>query len=161
MRRTAWKRPSVLLAPWRAKARPATRFPSSIGAGSFGNWFSCRMGGLRRRKFAEGRPPPSALRWGQPERLHLLVVAHQQDVAGQRRVVPGLALQRRVPRQLPELLRRRRDQRQLALLRQHQQQVLVGEQDHLAVAVAFPLPLLLAVREVDAGEDAAVEAEGV
>src|SRR6266540_3049561 len=52
-------------------------------------------------------------------------------------------------------------QRQLTLLRQHQQQVLVGQQNELAVAVASALPLALAVLEVDASEAAAVEAEGM
>jgi len=42
-----------------------------------------------------------------------------------------------------------------------QQQVLVGQQNELAVAAASALPLALAVLEVDAREDAAVEAEGM
>ena len=62
-------------------------------------------------------------------------------------------------RDLSELIGRRLHERQLAVLRQHQQQVLIGQQDELAVAVASALPLSLAVLEVDAREDAAVEAE--
>src|SRR5262249_11545496 len=104
---------------------------------------------------------PSAIREGQPERGHLLAVANQQDVADQRRVVPGLALYRREPRQLPELVGRRSDQRQLALLRQHQQHVLVRQQDELTVPVASALPLARAVIEIDAREGAAVKTEGV
>ena len=73
-------------------------------------------------------------------------------------VLPSM---RREPRELRELVGGRPDQRQLTLLRQHQQQVLVGQQDELAVAVASALPLALAVLEVDAREDAAVEAEGM
>src|ERR1017187_3814906 len=107
------------------------------------------------------RPAPSAAREGQPERGHLLAVANQQDVTGQNRVVPGLALERREPRELRELIGDRPDQRQLTLFRQHQKQVLIGQQDELAVAVASALPLALAVLEVDAREDAAVEAEGI
>ena len=42
--------------------------------------------------------PSSAAREGQPERDHRLVVANQQDVADQHRVVPGLALDRREAR---------------------------------------------------------------
>src|SRR5262249_45347563 len=38
---------------------------------------------------------------------------------------------------------------------------LVGEEEHLAVAVALALPLALAAREVDAGKEAAVETEGM
>ena len=105
--------------------------------------------------------PPSAVREGESERGHLLAVAKQQDVAYQRRVVPGLARDRREPCELGELVGSRPDQRQLTLFRQHQQQVLVGQQDELAVAVASALPLALAVLEVDAREDAAVEAEGM
>ena len=97
-------------------------------------------------------------REGQPERGHLLAVANEQDVADQRRVVPGLALDRRGPRELREPVGGRPDQRQFALLRQHQQQVLVGQEDELAVAVASPFPFARAVLEVDASEDAAVEA---
>src|SRR5712692_10187875 len=104
---------------------------------------------------------PSAAGEGQPECGHFLAVAYQQDVAGQHRVVPGLALDRREPRELGELIGGRLDQRQLTLFRQHQQHVLIGQQDELAVAVASALPGALAVLEVDAREDAAVEAEGM
>src|SRR5713226_6073850 len=94
------------------------------------------------------RQPPSVAREGQPERGHLLAVANQQDIADQRGVVPGLAVERREPRDLRELVGGRPDQRQLTLFRQHQQQVLIGQQDELAVAVAAALPLSLAVFEV-------------
>src|SRR3990172_12634598 len=106
-------------------------------------------------------PPPSRAREGQPERGHFLAVPNEQEVANQYRVVPGLALDRREPRELPELVGGRIDERQLTLLRQHEQHVLVGQEDELAVAVASALPLALSVLEVDAGEDAAVEAEGM
>src|SRR3990172_4745580 len=98
---------------------------------------------------------------GQPERSHFLAVPNQQEVADQHRVVPGLALDRREPRELPELVGGRIDERQLPLLRQHQQQALIAQQEELAVAVASTLPLELAALEVDACEDAAVEAEGM
>ena len=68
---------------------------------------------------------------------------------------------RRQPRELLVLVRRRADQRQLAVLRQHQQQILIGQQHQLAVAVPSALPLALAVGEIDAREDVAVEAEGM
>jgi hypothetical protein len=105
--------------------------------------------------------PRSTARQGQPERDHLLAVANQQDVADQRRMVPGLALDCLEPRELLELVGSRSHQRQLTLLRQHQQQVLVGQQDELAVAVPSALPPAIAILEVDAREDAAVEAEGM
>src|SRR6266849_3065010 len=120
---------------------------------------------LRRSSLAKRWRPrrqhPSATGEGQPECGHFLAVANQQDVTGQHRVVPGLALDRREPRELGELIGGRLDQRQLTLFRQHQQHVLIGQQDELAVAVASALPGALAVLEVDAREDAAVEAEGM
>ena len=76
-------------------------------------------------------------------------------------MVPGLPLNRRSPRKLRKLIGPRPGQRDLALLRQHQQQILIGQQDELALSVAPALPFALAVRQVDAREDAAVEAEGV
>src|SRR5262245_34775703 len=76
-------------------------------------------------------------------------------------MVPGLALDRLEAREFRKLIGGRLDQRQLALLRQRQQQILVGQQYDLAVAVASALPLALAVFEADAREDAAIEAEGV
>src|SRR5262249_45207174 len=103
----------------------------------------------------------SAVREGQGECSHLLAVANQQDIAGQDRMVPGLALESREPGELRELIRGCSNQGQLTVLRQHQQQVLVGQQNELAVAVTSALPLALPVLEVDACEDAAVEAEGM
>src|SRR4051812_21710923 len=76
-------------------------------------------------------------------------------------MVPGLALNGREPRQFRELVGGRPNQRQLALLRQHQQQPLVTQQQELACPVASALPLALAVLDVDAGENATVEAERV
>src|SRR5438034_1256946 len=92
-------------------------------------------------------------REGQPERGHLLAVANQQEVADDHRVVPGLAVERWNPRELRELVGGRRDERQLAVLRRHQQQVLIGQQNELAAAVASALPFALAVLEIDACED--------
>src|SRR5260370_12764145 len=105
--------------------------------------------------------PASAALRSQPERGHLLVVAYQQCVPDQHRMVPGLALDRRESRDLLELVGGRPDQRQLTLLRHHQQQVLLGQQHELAAAVASALPLARAVLEVDARESAAVEAVGM
>src|SRR5438034_9434293 len=76
-------------------------------------------------------------------------------------MVPGLALDRRESRELFEFVWGRRDQRQLTLLRQHQQQILVGQQHELAVAVSSALPFALAILEVDARQNAAIEAEGM
>ncbi|HXB68099.1 MAG TPA: hypothetical protein VNY05_07640 [Candidatus Acidoferrales bacterium] len=70
---------------------------------------------------------------------------------------PTISWQLRTSSTLPA----RRHQSQLAFLRQHQQHVLVREQDELAVAVASALPRWLAVLEVDAREHAAVKAEGM
>ena len=61
--------------------------------------------------------------------------------------------------ELSELVWVRPDERHLTVLREHQQQVLVGQQHDLAVAVASVLPLALAVHQVNAREYAAIEAE--
>src|SRR2546421_7044988 len=70
---------------------------------------------LRRSSLAKRWPPqrqhPSAAGEGQSECGHFLAVANQQDVTGQHRVVPGLALDRREPRELGELIGGRLDQR--------------------------------------------------
>ena len=76
-------------------------------------------------------------------------------------MVPRLAFDGREPRERPELVRSRPDQRQFAFFRQDQQHVLVGQERQLAVAVAPALPLAHAVLHTDARENAAVEAEGV
>ena len=60
-----------------------------------------------------------------------------------------------------ELVGGRANQRRLTLLRQHQQHVLVGRQDELPAAVASAFPLALAVLDVDAREDVAIEAVGM
>jgi len=76
-------------------------------------------------------------------------------------MVPCLALDCREPHELAELVGCRHDQRELTLLRQHQQQVLVGQQDELAAAVASALLLAIAVLDIDTREHAAVDAEGM
>ena len=76
-------------------------------------------------------------------------------------MVPRLALECWESRNFRELVGRSLNQRQFAFLGQYQQQVLIGQQDELAIAIASALPLALAVLEVDARENAAVEAVGV
>ena len=46
-------------------------------------------------------------------------------------------------------------------LRQHKQQVLVGQEDELALTEASALPLPGTILDIDAREDGAVEAEGM
>ncbi len=72
---------------------------------------------------------------GQTEGGHLVVIANQQHVAGQCRVVPGLALDCRESRELRELVGSRLYQYHLTLLRQHEQHILVGQEHELAIAV--------------------------
>ncbi len=98
---------------------------------------------------------------GQSKRGHFLAVAHEQDIADQRRVVPGPAFDRGETRELVEPVGTRRDEGQLAALGQHEQDALLAQQDELAVAVTPAFPLTLAVVDVDTREDAAVEAVGV
>ena len=70
-------------------------------------------------------------------------------------MIPGLALDRRKPRELLVTLRRGPDQHDVALFGQHDE-VIAGEHE-LAVAVSTALPLQLARRGVDAGEDRFVQ----
>ena len=106
-------------------------------------------------------PSASAALARQPERGHLLAVANQQDIADEYRVVPGLAVEYLESGELRELIWHRADQSQLTFFRQHQQQVLFGQEHELTVAVTSTLPLARAVLQVDAREDAAIEAKGV
>ena len=76
-------------------------------------------------------------------------------------MVPSLAADRRNARDLLELIRRGAHQRQITFFGKHQQQVLLGQQDELATAITAALPYTSAVSEVDARENAAIEAEGV
>src|SRR5436853_567800 len=101
-------------------------------------WFVAARSCSTTRAIATVRP--SAACEGQPECGHLFAVANEQNVANQDRVVPRLALDRRESRELSELIRSRPDECQLTFLRQHQQQILVGQQRELAVAVASALP---------------------
>src|SRR5437899_3857016 len=55
--------------------------------------------GVEQHRRWAAKTAPSAARDGQPERCHLHTVAGQQEVADQYRVVPGLALERREPRE--------------------------------------------------------------
>src|ERR1700690_3716644 len=80
--------------------------------------------------------PTSPPRKRQPKRSHLLAIANQQHIAGQHRVIPGLAIEGREPRELRELIGGRPHQRQLSLFRQNHQQILIGQQDELAIPVA-------------------------
>src|SRR5262245_3296247 len=104
----------------------------------------------------------SAAREGNAESGHFLVVTDQKDVAGKCRVVPCLSLDsRNTCCDLRELVGGRRNQRQLTLFRQYQQQVLVRQQDELTMTEPSALPLALAVIQIDACEDAPVESEGM
>ncbi len=86
---------------------------------------------------------------GKPERCHLLGVANQQNVADQHGVVPGLALDGRELRELCELFGRV-NQGQPTVLSQHQQEILLGQQNELTVAVPPTLPFALPILEVNA-----------
>src|SRR5262245_37036733 len=76
-------------------------------------------------------------------------------------MVPGLTFDRFESRNFRELIGDRLDQRQFAFFRQDEQQILIGQENELAVAITSTLPFALAVIEVDGGQDAAVEAEGM
>ena len=59
-------------------------------------------------------------------------------------MVPLLSLNRCDLRAFRELIGCRSDQRQLTFLRQHQQQILIGQQHELLEGVALALPAVLA-----------------
>src|ERR1043166_302574 len=76
-------------------------------------------------------------------------------------MIPCLAFECREVGQLRKLVWRRFCERDLALLRHYQQDIVIGQENKLAVAVAFAFPLELAVFKIDANERAAVEAKSV
>src|ERR1051326_7864414 len=82
---------------------------------------------------------------GQLERGHLFAVAHEQRVADEHRMVPGLAFNCRQLRDLGELIRRRRHERELTFFRKHQQQILIRQEHELTITVAAAFPLALPV----------------
>src|SRR6185436_8813409 len=95
------------------------------------------------------------------KRRHLFTVANQQHVADQHRMIPRLAVERRDARDFLEAIGGRTHERELAILRQNEQQVLIWQQQHLTMPVPAALPAPLAVLEAEAREDAAVESVGV
>ena len=99
----------------------------------------------------------SGTRESEFEGHHFFAVAHQKQVPDQDRVIPGLALNGRDLGKFLEAVRSCRDQHEVALLGEHQHQVLRCEEEELTVTVASALPLSLAVGQVDAGHDAVVE----
>src|SRR5687767_11332551 len=100
-------------------------------------------------------------RLAKAERGHLLSVSYQQNVAHDDRVVPGLAVERGGLCDFRVLVRCRADQCQLTVFGDYEQQILLGQQEQLPVAVATALPVALAVLEVDRREDVAVETDRV
>src|SRR5262249_4781960 len=77
----------------------------------------------------------AAARTGETKRGHLLAVPDEQDVPDEHGMVPRLAVDRGEARDLGEAVGLRRDQRQLAFLGQHEQQILVRQEEELSVAV--------------------------
>src|SRR5262245_2564235 len=72
-------------------------------------------------------------------------------------MVPGLAADGREAPEFLQPVRVRRREHRFAALRDDEQQRLVGQQQHLPVAVAALPPAALARLYIDATEDAAVE----
>jgi hypothetical protein len=72
-------------------------------------------------------------------------------------MVSGLALYSWEVGELRRLVGRCFHQYDPAILRQHQQNTLIAQPDKLAIAIASALSHALAVLQVDAGEDAAIE----
>ena len=53
------------------------------------------------------------------------------------------------------------DEGEITVFREDEKKILIGEQEHLTIAIASALPDALAVFEIDTGENAGVEAVGV
>src|SRR5688572_4989948 len=85
------------------------------------------------------------------ERSHFLNVADQEPAGGNDRMVPGLAADRLEPRDLLVPIRRGFDEHHLAVFRQHD--YMFPREHDLAVAIAAPLPFLLARVRIEAGEN--------
>src|SRR5688572_21693525 len=120
--------------------------------------------GLVRRSCEQREPSRSGLvrrsceqreRLAKAERGHLLSVSYQQNVAHDDRVVPGLADEPGGLCDFRVLVRCRADQCQLTVFGDYEQQILLGQQEQLPVAVATALPVALAVLEVDRRENVA------
>ena len=104
----------------------------------------------------------SPIRQPQPERRHLFAVAHEQNIAGHDRVVPGLAFDRFEARYLCELDRRCARPAPARLPQTLRcSRILIGQQQDLAVAEAAAFPLATAVLEIDARQAAAIKAKGL
>ena len=71
-------------------------------------------------------------------RGHLLAVADQQNVADQHGMVPRLAIDRLELCDLFELIDRRRDEHDIPVFGHHEQEILIGQEHELTVAVAVP-----------------------
>src|SRR6185503_6564622 len=95
------------------------------------------------------------------ECCHLFGVSHEQHIAYEHRMVPRFALYRRHFGDLRKLIAAGLNECEFAFLRQHEQQILIGQQHKLAIAVASALPLALTITEIDARENAAVESERI
>ena len=94
---------------------------------------------------------------GQSECSHFLAVSDYQHIANQYRVVPGLAFNCGEPCKFFELFRSRRNQRQFSFFRQHQQHILIGQQDKLA-SIASAFPFAIAFLNIDARQIRAFKA---
>ncbi len=79
-------------------------------------------------------------RRGQLEARHLLAVTHKQFAVRHDRMIPSLALNGFEAGNFSVLLRLGGNQRHFARFGQHQQQRLVGQQQHLPAAVATGPP---------------------
>ena len=89
----------------------------------------------------------------------LLAVAHIESAVRHDGMVPRLAVDRvEAAWQLAVLLRCRGDQRNIALLADDEEKILVSEQQHLAGVIAADAPAAFAVLNRDAGQEWAVKA---
>src|SRR5713226_4777248 len=87
---------------------------------------------------------------------HLLIVAYIEPAVRDNRMVPSLAFDRLEFPEFFELLRIGGQENGLAHLGEHEQESLLGQEQHLAVSVTTSLPAAIAGFGIDAGEDSGV-----
>src|ERR1043165_315962 len=86
---------------------------------------------------------------------HLSLIANQQSAVVDRRVVPGLAFNRRKFGKLVEFIRACFDQHQLAGVGNYHQ--VSARKNHLSVSVAATLPTTLTALYINAGQDSLIK----
>jgi len=76
-------------------------------------------------------------------------------------MIPRLAINCFEAGEFLELAGRRAYESEFAFIGQYQQQILIGQQQELAAAVATAFPFSFSVSQIDAGQNTSVESKGM